>query len=257
MNNLKLITSGQRFAFCMVSCSPLRKDANDGSEMISQLLFGEPLNILQVQDNWIQIETYFDGYSGWMDRKHVLAISEKEMRKWLAELQYAPISSTTITTPWGKQALLPASFIGDTAFQIGPFSFNVSFPTNETIKSAFQTAMGYLNAPYLWGGKSVLGIDCSGLVQSVFRLHGINLPRDAYQQAEIGIEISYENAHNDDVAFFSNAQGKIIHVGILDHEFSIIHASGRVRIDKLITDGIWNDDFEKLTHSLVSIKRFY
>jgi cell wall-associated NlpC family hydrolase len=113
----------------------------------------------------------------------------------------------------------------------------------------------YLNAPYLWGGKSIWGIDCSGFVQAIFRLHGYNLPRDAYEQAEIGTDISFEDCQENDLAYFSNASGKIIHVGILGKDRQIIHASGRIRIDELKEQGIWNEEYEKFSHTLVHIKR--
>lgn len=255
MNNLKLISLGQKFAFCMVSSSPLRKEASDGSEMVSQVLFGEPVNVLQIQENWIEIETYFDGYHGWMDVKHVLAISEKEMRIWLDKLHFAPITVTEILTPWGQQSLYPASFIGEQNFSIGPFSFVLPEEIAQEKTNAFELAEKYLNTPYLWGGKATNGIDCSGLVQSVFRMKGLNLPRDAYQQEEIGIEVDFDDIRNDDVAFFSNKNGKIIHVGILNENSAIIHASGRVRVDALTKEGIWNEDYGKLTHSLKNIKR--
>lgn len=239
----------------MVSSSPLRKEASDGSEMVSQVLFGEPVNVLQIQENWIEIETYFDGYHGWMDVKHVLAISEKEMRIWLDKLRFAPITVKEILTPWGKQSLYPASFIGEQNFSIGPFSFVLPEEIAQEKTNAFELAEKYLNTPYLWGGKATNGIDCSGLVQSVFRMKGLNLPRDAYQQEEIGIEVDFDDIRNDDVAFFSNKNGKIIHVGILNENSAIIHSSGRVRVDALTKEGIWNEDYGKLTHSLKNIKR--
>ncbi len=239
----------------MVSSSPLRKEASDGSEMVSQVLFGEPVNVLQIQENWIEIETYFDGYHGWMDVKHVLAISEKEMRIWLDKLRFAPITVTEILTPWGKQSLYPASFIGEQNFSIGSFSFVLPEEIAQEKTNAFELAEKYLNTPYLWGGKATNGIDCSGLVQSVFRMKGLNLPRDAYQQEEIGIEVDFDDIRNDDVAFFSNKNGKIIHVGILNENSAIIHSSGRVRVDALTKEGIWNEDYGKLTHSLKNIKR--
>jgi len=255
MNNLKLITSGQRFAFCSVSSSPLRKEANDAAEMVSQLLFGEPLKVVQIHENWIEIETYFDAYSGWMDIKHALAISEKEMRIWLNQLRYAPISSWTLSTPWGNQMLFPASFVGEDSFHIGTYLFTLQTKVDNVRKSPFELALSYLNSPYLWGGKSISGTDCSGLVQSVFRIYGINLPRDAYQQEETGSNVEFDQHKEDDLAFFSNAQRKIIHVGIIGKSNQIIHASGRVRIDTLRKEGVWNEDQQLITHNLHSIKR--
>jgi gamma-D-glutamyl-L-lysine dipeptidyl-peptidase len=258
MNKLKIISSGQKFAFCMVATSPLRSEAKDSAEMVSQLLFGEPIHVKQIQENWIEVETYFDGYSGWMDRKHVLAISEKEMRKWLNDLQYSQFSNKGILTQWVNQLLTPGSFIGiESNFSIGDFSFSTPELAMRDVSSAFEIAQKFLNTPYLWGGKSISGIDCSGLVQTVLRLKSINIPRDAFQQQEMGDDVEFGNIKTDDIAFFSNNDGKIIHVGILNQHGKIIHASGRVRIDKLTQEGIWNEDFEKLTHSLASIKRLF
>ncbi|MFM7637580.1 MAG: C40 family peptidase, partial [Crocinitomicaceae bacterium] len=166
------------------------------------------------------------------------------------------ITVTEIFTPWGQQSLYPASFIGEQNFSIGPFSFVLTKELAHEKTNAFELAEKYLNTPYLWGGKATNGIDCSGLVQSVFRMKGLNLPRDAYQQEEIGIEVDFNDLRNDDVAFFSNKNGKIIHVGILNENSAIIHASGRVRLDTLTKEGIWNEDYGKLTHSLKNIKRF-
>jgi cell wall-associated NlpC family hydrolase len=116
-------------------------------------------------------------------------------------------------------------------------------------------ALEFLNVPYLWGGKSVFGIDCSGFVQLVFRLYDLNLPRDAYQQAEIGELIDSKEARQGDLAYFTNEKGKIIHVGIVLDNETIIHASGRVRIDQLTKSGIYNSDYCKETHKLHFIKR--
>lgn len=258
MNNLKLITSGQKFGFCMVSFSPIRNESSDKSEMTSQLLFGEPVQVIQVLENWVEIETYFDGYRGYVDRKHILAISEKELRNWINRFKYAYISSGYLKTPWGIQPIMPASFIDNQHFNIGPYNFTQIENVNVSNEfSAFELGLTYLNTPYLWGGKTTCGIDCSGLVQSVFRMRNVNLPRDAYQQADSGIPIEFEELTKDDVAFFSNKEGKIIHVGIVNHDYSIVHASGRVRIDNLTKEGIWNNDYNKLTHSLNCIKRYH
>jgi len=119
-----------------------------------------------------------------------------------------------------------------------------------------EIASLYLNAPYLWGGRSPLGIDCSGFTQVVFKAAGVRLPRDAYQQAEVGQTLGFvEEASEGDLAFFDNAEGKIIHVGIVLKDRFIIHASGKVRIDKLDHQGIFNRETGKYSHTLRVIKR--
>ena len=110
--------------------------------------------------------------------------------------------------------------------------------------------------PYLWGGKSTFGIDCSGLTQQVYKLGGYELPRDAYQQAELGEVLSFvEEAEPGDLAFFDNADGKIIHVGIILGDYKIIHAHGKVRIDPFDSNGIFNTDSQKYSHKLRFIKK--
>jgi gamma-D-glutamyl-L-lysine dipeptidyl-peptidase len=125
----------------------------------------------------------------------------------------------------------------------------------QTISSWQEFALTYLNTPYLWGGKSPFGIDCSGFTQQVFRFKGINIPRDAYQQEELGILIEFDDVQEGDVAFFSNDKGKITHVGIILNDKQIIHASSWVRIDQLKYDGIYTSDTSEKTHQLASIKR--
>ncbi|MFI5159591.1 MAG: C40 family peptidase, partial [Sphingobacteriales bacterium] len=100
------------------------------------------------------------------------------------------------------------------------------------------------------------GIDCSGFVQAVFKLHGTKLKRDASQQAEQGSLIeSLEEARLGDLAFFKNADGRVVHVGIMLNNKQIIHASGKVKIDSIDEDGIYSEELKRHTHTLHSIKR--
>ena len=118
-----------------------------------------------------------------------------------------------------------------------------------------RTAKEFLNAPYLWGGKSFFGVDCSGFTQLVYKVNNVKLPRDAYQQAEVGEALSFvEESQPGDLAFFENAEGRIIHVGIMLDDQKIIHASGKVRIDTLDSTGIFNQEMNKHTHKLRFVK---
>lgn len=246
-------------AYCMVSISPIRSEKKDASEQVSQLLFGEPVNVIAVESPWCKISTYFDNYEGYVDEKQLRFLTKKELNRWLDGIHFSPDFSTLLLTPWGKQQLYIGSFVpwGNPAqFSIGNDQFKRETHSSKNIfGSPVEAALSLINVPYQWGGKTSCGIDCSGLMQLIFRLFEINLPRDAYQQAEFGNTIVFEDRQRGDVAFFKNNEGKVTHVGILESKDSIIHASGRVRIDELKEEGIFNRDNNILTHQLSFINR--
>jgi len=244
-------------AYCKVSVSPVRSENKDQAEIVTQLFFGEVFTVNEVLENWVNITTLFDAYSGWIDIKHLKLLSDKELKRWLDGLSPTFNLLTTIQTPWGNQQLIRGSYLpNEDQFKIGNYAFEILSQTEIALPSSiFETALHYLNAPYLWGGKHPFGIDCSGLTQMVFRFHGFNLPRDASQQVEIGMPVEFEDLQEGDLAFFHNKNGKIIHVGILNKDGSIIHASGCVRIDKLTKEGIVHSESNTMTHYLNCIKR--
>jgi gamma-D-glutamyl-L-lysine dipeptidyl-peptidase len=244
----------KKFAFCKVSISPLRKENSDTSEMVSQLLFGEVLEVLEVKNNWTKVLTYFDNYEAWTDSKHLIYISEKELFRHLDGLSIQTEIIRELQTPWGKQIITRGAFVSNLkSFKVGNFSFEFKEDFSIENYDIESFSKSYLNTPYLWGGKSPFGIDCSGFSQQVFRLFNKNLPRDAYQQAEIGEEIPYSEKKVGDLAFFHNSSEKITHVGIVLEENKIIHASGYVKIDELKSDGIYSNGSK--THDLTFIKR--
>lgn len=249
-----------KLGYCKVSISPIRAENKDQSEIVSQLLFGEVLHIITIEGNWCKIITYVDNYSGWIDIKHFKPLTEKESNRWLDGLGYENSIVRIISTPWGLQRIVKGSFVPfheNTTFNIGLDQFEfLDYPVEKNEKSIFDVAKEYLNSPYLWGGKTPFGIDCSGFTQVVFRFFGINLPRDASQQVECGMEVDFCDIELGDVAFFQNKEGRIIHVGILDGLNSIIHASGCVRIDRIKSEGILNSETNEMTHYLNCIKRF-
>ncbi len=244
------------FAYCQVSISPMRKSPSDASEMVSQLLFGEIVKVTDQQNNWIYIQSQQDQYEGWIDEKQIIYLSEKEAFNWLGK-QIITTKNTLILGPFGKQSIPQGSYISKkspTTFSIGNQNYTSIYKPKEIALISF--AKTYLNTPYLWGGKSNAGIDCSGFSQIVYRSQGIELPRDASQQVHLGNSINRKQAKAGDLAFFTNDAGKVIHVGILLSNSKIIHASGRVKIDKLDDTGIWSEELNKYSHNLYLIKRF-
>lgn len=249
----------EKFGYCKVSISPVRAENKDQAEIVTQLLFGEIIQIKEITGSWCKIITFFDNYEGWIDIKHFLPLTQKEVKRWSDGLDYEKSIVRTLVTPWGKQRIVKGSFIpfeSEGEFKIGNDSFQFLEPAlNDSYNSVYELAAEYLNTPYLWGGKSPFGIDCSGLTQIVFRFFEKNLPRDASQQIDHGMEVEFSEIISGDIAFFHNKEGRIIHVGILNGEGAIIHASGCVRIDKFTKEGIVHSETGYLTHSLNIVKR--
>jgi len=253
-------------AICCLPCSPLRADSSHKSEMVSQLLFGECCMILdQEQSDWVKIKCKYDGYEGWCQSSHVVEIGQslyeteekKLTRGWITELQY---NGYSMKVPFGS--LLPGLKKGHTNWGKNKLvysgkTWNPAAKASKNKKRIRQLAYTWINTPYLWGGKTVFGTDCSGYTQTIFRFLDIPLFRDAWQQATQGELIgSLKKSSLGDLAFFDNAEGKITHVGILLDKHEIIHASGKVRVDKINSEGIINLDTGKQTHHLKLIRRY-
>lgn len=248
-----------KFAFCKVNISPLRAESSDPSEMVSQMLFGELVEVIERKDNWTKIATLTDHYEGWCDSKHLIFLTPKEMQRWMDGLTYQTQLLRKLNTPWGEQWISRGAFVPFSdaiEFQIG----NLTFKWKDSLdKIHFQhpvdAASEYLNTPYLWGGKNPFGIDCSGLTQLVYRFFDYNLPRDAKDQFSHGAEVEFDDILENDLAFFQNDTGKITHVGIVMQNQKIIHAAGQVRIDTITPEGIFNDEKNILTHRISAFKR--
>ena len=252
-----------KYAICQVSVAPLRSEARDSSEMVSQVLFGEKLIILEELEKWTKVQLAFDGYEGWLDPKQIVEISEEEYNKDSIEkfainpYNHAMENGLPMTLTIGAEVRA----LNESKIKIGPKCFEYFGVYTSGKKSKDQLveiAKAYLNVPYLWGGKSFFGIDCSGFTQIIYKIHGIKIPRDAYQQAEIGDALTFiEEAKPGDLAFFENKEGRIHHVGIILADQKIIHAHGKVRIDSLDSSGIFNKDQNKHTHKLRFIRSYF
>lgn len=239
-----------------MSCSPVRFESSDKSEIVTQLLFGELVEIMEFNTPWAKIRTFNDCYEGYVDYKHLKRISEKEAKNWLNGIEFLEDKLVTVNGPLGDIDLYRGAFIhNEETFNIGKDQYTFNTLPVENFSSVQDAAMSYLNTPYLWGGKTPFGIDCSGFTQMVYRFFDYNLPRDASQQVELGTDIEFEDILPGDLAFFTNSSGRVIHVGIIIDSSQIIHASGHVRIDELTNEGIYKRETEELTHNLSDIKR--
>ena len=217
---------------------PLRASDNERSELISQLLFGERVEIIETRERWIFVHNLTDNYWGWVDRKMVkilTSLDEERILHYTEFIVQRPFVVCTKTISGERMFLAGGSIIHSDEsgqFAIGSEIYSIDsseliLPIETNGQRLIELTKNYLNAPYLWGGKSIFGIDCSGLVQVVFAMCGIQLPRDASDQVECGQVIDFlSETKSGDLAFFENKDGRIIHVGILLNSHQIIHASG-------------------------------
>ena len=250
---------------CHLSLVPIRKEASHKSELVSQLLFGECFEQIEQNGDWLNIRCAHDNYEGWVHQSQqtTLTLPEfSELKRGKPFLTYDMVQllinqnsiysillGSTLPWFWGN-----ACRIGSNSYV---FDGNAHLPDlSEGSKTIIEHAYMYLNAPYLWGGRSPFGIDCSGLTQMAFKLCGIYIKRDAWMQAEQGSTVHLlDEALPGDLAFFDNEEGNITHVGILTAKNKIIHASGSVRVDSIDHHGIFNSQTKKYTHNLRLIKR--
>ena len=238
---------------------PIRKGPSHRTEMGSQILFGEKFYIIENAGDWRKIRINWHNFTGWVDKNHVdfIRASDKGESNIISKRITVRKSDGTCMT------LEPGSEI----FSLSEdrksfFAGNEKYDSVEAVEvaatgdSISATALRFLNAPYLWGGKTLAGLDCSGLTQIVYKLHKIRIPRDSYEQAERGITIDFlSDALPGDLLFFDDKSGKINHVGLYYDDGKIIHCSGKVRIDVIDHQGIYRDDLKKYTHRLRVIKR--
>ena len=250
------------FGICNLSIIPLRLEPNDRSEIVSQVLFGEHFEIVEIVKQWSKIKLQCDEYEGWIDLKQYQIISEdnyntlsKEaiiLNSDLVEYVITPNNILLPITIGASLSFLNHSDINTINYDFEGLRVSGVKPKIDIVTTSFL----YLNSPYLWGGKTPFGIDCSGFTQMVYKLNGYKLLRDASQQSTQGEVLSFiEESEPGDLAFFDNEEGKIIHVGIILENNYIIHASGKVRIDRLDHLGIYNAEQNRPTHRLRVIKK--
>ncbi|MDZ4839189.1 MAG: SH3 domain-containing C40 family peptidase [Bacteroidota bacterium] len=228
------------YSKCKIANSPIRESASHRSEMVSEILYNEQFEILESQSNyWHKVRCTHDDYIGWIFSRQ-LELTE--------ELNFEIIARYT------------GEIQKDFADQHLPVKFGIGSPININAGPKFQSltdiAQQYLGTPYLWGGRSISGIDCSGLTQMCMLIAGKTFfPRDAWQQELEGeIVSSFDLTCNGDLIFFAENE-KITHVGMF-HNGNIIHAAEQVRIDKIINNQIFNYDLQTTTLPIHSIKRY-
>ena len=265
------------FGICVQSIIPVRAEPAHPSEMVTQLLFGELYRVVEKTGQWLKVQLIFDHYEGWIHSRQARLIDEQEFHRlsgsttaMTADLVQLILNETrNMLFPVVLGSSLPGCvsgrfyingevflYDGDIAVLPGSTEAAGSSGTLLTRQHIVENAMLYLHAPYMWGGRSPFGIDCSGFVQMLYKLSGINLLRDARQQAGQGEVISLvAEAEPGDLVFFDDEEGNINHVGILCDRQKVIHCSGMVRTDAIDHEGIYNEELRKYTHKLRLIKR--
>ena len=255
-----------KYGICTLALVPLRSEQAHRSEMVSQVLFGEIFEILDTQTDWTAIRMSETNYEGWIQNGQFIVVDPVEIEYYFAGVPSLVgreggllfNDENQLHLCHGTKLYLNAA----NRFTLGELNLTYQGSVNLFSRSDFETevaalATSYKDTPYLWGGRSQWGIDCSGFSQLIYSCFGINLPRDAYQQAEIGETVDFiSEIKMGDLAYFDNADGRITHVGIMLDRDTIIHASAKVRIDRMDNEGIFNRDLNKYSHKLRILKRY-
>ena len=258
-----------KYGICHLSVVPCSAEASDASEQVTQLIFGELIKVYEKRSSWYRVKLQNDGYECWIDEKQFVFISQKQfdqIKESKPAILHELAEVITNSDNGERMSILIGSQLStfnkkQRSMSFGGLNFQFEGDADESLqiynKSKLKdNALLLLNSPYQWGGRTPFGIDCSGFVQLVYKLNGIQLPRDASQQAKMGQALSFiEEAEEGDLAFFDNDEGRITHVGILLDGNRIIHASGKVRIDKLDHQGIYNTDINDYSHRLRLISK--
>lgn len=249
---------------CLSGNVPLRAEPSEKSEMVSELLFGETFSITLSEHHWLYICGDMDKYAGWVPLDRIKAVPETYSSLQAALAQIVTVPFVECIMPDGTSACLPGGSIlpeipYNQSFKFAGETYHLQWPASGTnLQDTVSLAMQYSGTSYLWGGKSHSGIDCSGFVQVIFRMAGKRVSRDAWQQAQSGKELAFEEIEPGDLVFFGNDNLQITHVGIVCNSNTVIHASGKagkVRVDRLDKNGIFNERENQYTHRLFSARR--
>ncbi len=259
----------QEYGICLRSTVAVRGEKSDTSEQVTQLMFGDAFRILDISEDqkWFRIENHYDQYQGWIRKAQFYPIPEDYYQAYVQ-------TAHPVIIRRGAQVMMKEEKIAIPVGSSLPFYENGNIRIDEqryavtglarditqkvSKDTLVLTAQQFLGTPYLWGGKSPKGWDCSGFTQVLYKMHGYTLPRDSYQQAEQGQTISIEEAKAGDLAFFQRkpeGDGRVVHVGILLGNGKIIHADGKVRINRIDETGLYRDDLGKYSHYLKLVKR--
>jgi len=246
-----------KYGICNLSIVPIRSESNDKSEQTSQLLYGETFVIIDEKTKWTKIKLCFDDYVGWINNKQFEIIDEEQSKLVNKEPQIYSYDLVEFIENTDQELIAIPIGSSLNALNILEHSYDGNKISGIQEKSKIiTTALRFLNSPYLWGGRTPFGIDCSGFTQMVYKLNGYKLERDSHLQAKQGSPLSFiEESEPGDLAFFDNKEGEIIHVGIIMENNKIIHASGKVRIDRIDQTGIHNSETKTHTHKLRVIKK--
>ena len=258
-----------RYGISNLSIVPVRTDPSETSEMCTQILFGEHYILLDENRKWCKVKLALDGYEGWIDQKMVHEIREETYNRLTQQQSVVTTDPFNIVQPekgYSNFLIVAGSSLpfykpSGNSFRIGEEQYTIQgeriSPVRKNVRSVLiDNALKYFNAPYLWGGRSPFGVDCSGLTQILYKMIGLQIPRDANQQALVGDNITFvEEALPGDLAFFDNEDGKIVHVGIVWEKNKIIHSSGKVRIDNIDHFGIFNIDTGRYSHQMRLMRR--
>lgn len=245
------------YGIAHVSIASLSSEPNDSSELLSQVLYGETFKIIEKRKFWSKARLDDDSSEGWINNLHYQPLDEAEREDLLNLPQF--LSSDLVEFVEEKDGELLTIALGSSVRSIDYFGsvFDGNYVSGKQSKNQLiPTAYNYRNAPFLWGGKTPFGIDAGGFTQMVYKLNGYKLPRAVDQQARQGEALSFiEESEPGDLAFFDDQDGTIVHVGIIMADNYIIHAYGKVRIDRLDHSGIYNTDLKRHTHKLRVIKK--